>query len=92
MVGYVIPSGVRIADADRVRLGARCSWDRRHARGVHQLQRGNTRHVHGGGRISAEVVVDDGSDIGGASIWELCPVVAPVIGIGRGCLVGANTA
>ena len=77
MVDYVIPSGVRIADADRVRLGPTLRTGPSSCTGVHQLSR-NTRHVHGGGRISAGVVVGDGSDIGGVHrSWEPSPVVAP---------------
>jgi 2,3,4,5-tetrahydropyridine-2-carboxylate N-succinyltransferase len=73
MVDYVVPSGVRIADADRVRLGA-------------HLAAGTT------GRISAGVVVGDGSDIGGgASIMgTLSGGGTEVISIGKHCLLGAN--
>ena len=68
MVDYVIPSGVRIADADRVRLGAHL------AHGTTVMHEGFVNFNAGTlgtsmveGRISAGVVVDDGSDIGGGA-------------------------
>lgn len=93
MVDYVIPSGVRIADADRVRLGAHL------APGTVVMHEGFVNFNAGTlgtsmveGRISAGVVVDDGSDIGGgASIMgTLSGGGKEVISIGRGCLIGAN--
>ena len=93
MVDYVIPSGVRIADADRVRLGAHV------ADGTVVMHEGFINFNAGTlgtsmveGRISAGVVVGDGSDIGGgASIMgTLSGGGTEVISIGRGCLVGAN--
>jgi 2,3,4,5-tetrahydropyridine-2,6-dicarboxylate N-succinyltransferase len=93
MVDYVIPSGVRIADADRVRLGAHL------AEGTTVMQEGFCNFNAGTlgasmveGRISAGVVVGDGSDIGGgASIMgTLSGGGSEVITIGQGCLVGAN--
>lgn len=93
MVDYVVPSGVRIADADRVRLGAYL------AAGTTVMHEGFVNFNAGTlgtsmveGRISAGVVVDDGSDIGGgASIMgTLSGGGSEVITIGKGCLIGAN--
>jgi len=93
MVDYVVPSGVRIADADRVRLGAHV------AEGTVVMHEGFINFNAGTlgtsmveGRISAGVVVGDGSDIGGgASIMgTLSGGGKEVISIGTGCLVGAN--
>ena len=93
MVDYVVPSGVRIADADRVRLGAHL------AAGTTVMHEGFVNYNAGTlgvamveGRISAGVVVGDGSDVGGgASIMgTLSGGGKEVISIGRGCLLGAN--
>ncbi|MGY1772716.1 2,3,4,5-tetrahydropyridine-2,6-dicarboxylate N-succinyltransferase [Blastococcus sp. SYSU D00813] len=93
MVDYVIPSGVRIADADRVRLGAHL------AEGTTVMHEGFVNYNAGTlgpsmveGRISAGVVVDADSDIGGgASIMgTLSGGGKEVVSIGRGCLLGAN--
>lgn len=94
MVDYVIPSGVRIADADRVRLGAHL------AAGTTVMHEGFVNFNAGTlgasmveGRISAGVVVGDGSDIGGgASIMgTLSGGGKEVISIGEKCLLGANS-
>lgn len=93
MVDYVVPSGVRIADADRVRLGAYL------APGTVVMHEGFVNFNAGTmgtsmveGRISAGVVVGDGSDVGGgASIMgTLSGGGTEVISIGNGCLIGAN--
>ena len=93
MVDYVVPSGVRVADADRVRLGAHL------AEGTTVMHEGFVNFNAGTlgssmveGRISSGVVVGDGSDIGGgASIMgTLSGGGTEVISIGRRCLVGAN--
>ncbi|CRZ18183.1 2,3,4,5-tetrahydropyridine-2,6-dicarboxylate N-succinyltransferase [Mycolicibacterium neworleansense] len=93
MVDYVLPSGVRIADADRVRLGAHL------ASGTTVMHEGFVNFNAGTlgtsmveGRISAGVVVDDGSDIGGgASIMgTLSGGGKEVISVGKRCLLGAN--
>ncbi|HEY7048681.1 MAG TPA: 2,3,4,5-tetrahydropyridine-2,6-dicarboxylate N-succinyltransferase [Jatrophihabitantaceae bacterium] len=93
MTDYVVPSGVRIADADRVRLGAHL------AEGTTVMHEGFVNYNAGTlgasmveGRISAGVIVDDGSDVGGgASIMgTLSGGGARVISIGRRCLIGAN--
>jgi 2,3,4,5-tetrahydropyridine-2,6-dicarboxylate N-succinyltransferase len=93
MVDYVLPSGVRIADADRVRLGAHL------ASGTTVMHEGFVNFNAGTlgasmveGRISAGVLVGDGSDIGGgASIMgTLSGGGKEVVSIGRRCLLGAN--
>ena len=94
MVDYVVPSGVRIADADRVRLGAHL------AEGTTILHEGFVNYNAGTlgvsmveGRISAGVVVGNGSDIGGgASIMgTLSGGGKEVISIGERSLLGANS-
>jgi 2,3,4,5-tetrahydropyridine-2-carboxylate N-succinyltransferase len=93
MTDYVVPVGVRIADADRVRLGAHL------APGTVVMHEGFVNFNAGTlgrsmveGRISAGVVVGDGSDIGGgASIMgTLSGGGSEVVSIGKGCLLGAN--
>lgn len=93
MVDYVVPTGVRIADADRIRLGAHL------ASGTVVMHEGFVNFNAGTlgtsmveGRISAGVVVGDGSDVGGgASIMgTLSGGGTEVITIGGGCLIGAN--
>jgi 2,3,4,5-tetrahydropyridine-2,6-dicarboxylate N-succinyltransferase len=93
MTDYVVPSGVRIADSDRVRLGAHL------ASGTVVMHEGFVNFNAGTlgasmveGRISAGVVVGDGSDIGGgASIMgTLSGGGTDVVSIGRNCLLGAN--
>ncbi|MBA2417247.1 MAG: 2,3,4,5-tetrahydropyridine-2,6-dicarboxylate N-succinyltransferase [Geodermatophilaceae bacterium] len=93
MTDYVVPTGVRIGDADRVRLGAHL------AEGTTVMHEGFVNFNAGTlgasmveGRISAGVVVGDGSDVGGgASIMgTLSGGGSEVIRIGTGCLVGAN--
>ena len=94
MTDYVIPAGVRIADADRVRLGAHL------AEGTTVMHEGFCNFNAGTlgvsmveGRISAGVVVGDGSDIGGgASIMgTLSGGGTEQITIGERCLLGANS-
>ena len=94
MVDYVIPAGVRIADGDRVRLGAYLSS------GTTVMHEGSVNFNAGTlgksmveGRISAGVVVGDGSDIGGgASIMgTLSGGGKEVISIGERTLLGANS-
>ncbi|WP_040922510.1 2,3,4,5-tetrahydropyridine-2,6-dicarboxylate N-succinyltransferase [Saccharomonospora xinjiangensis] len=93
MVDYVLPSGVRIGDADRVRLGAHL------ASGTTVMHEGFVNFNAGTlgasmveGRISAGVVVGDGTDIGGgASIMgTLSGGGKEVISLGERCLIGAN--
>jgi len=93
LVDYVMPTGVRIADADRVRLGAHL------AEGTTVMHEGFVNFNAGTlgasmveGRISAGVLVGDGSDVGGgASIMgTLSGGGMQVISIGERCLLGAN--
>ncbi len=93
MTDYVVPSGVRIADADRVRLGAHL------AEGTTVMHEGFVNYNAGTlgtsmveGRITAGVVVGDGSDVGGGSsiMGTLSGGGTQVVSIGRRCLLGAN--
>ncbi len=94
MVDYVLPTGVRIADADRVRLGAHLSP------GTTVMHEGFVNFNAGTlgvsmveGRISAGVVVGDGSDVGGgASIMgTLSGGGTEVVSLGERSLLGANS-
>ena len=93
MVDYVVPPGVRIADASRVRLGAHL------AAGTTVMHEGFCNFNAGTlgasmveGRISQGVIVGDGSDIGGgASIMgTLSGGGKEMVTIGERCLLGAN--
>ncbi|MCW2800341.1 MAG: dapD [Aeromicrobium sp.] len=93
MTDYVVPSGVRIADADRVRLGAHL------AEGTTVMHEGFVNYNAGTlgtamveGRISAGVTVGNGSDVGGgASIMgTLSGGGREVISVGENSLIGAN--
>ena len=93
MTDYVVPSGVRIADADRVRLGAHLSPGTTVMHeGFCNFNAGTLGASMEEGRISAGVVVGDGSDIGGgASIMgTLSGGGKEVVSIGERCLLGAN--
>ena len=93
MVDYVVPEGVRIADADRVRLGAHlASGTTIMHEGFVNFNAGTLGKSMVEGRISAGVVVGDGSDIGGgASIMgTLSGGGKEVISIGQRSLLGAN--
>lgn len=94
MVDYVVPSGVRIADADRVRLGAHL------ASGTTVMHEGFVNFNAGTlgtsmveGRISAGVVVGNGSDIGGSAsiMGTLSGGGKEIISIGERTLLGANS-
>ncbi|MGY1830075.1 2,3,4,5-tetrahydropyridine-2,6-dicarboxylate N-succinyltransferase [Geodermatophilus sp. SYSU D01180] len=94
MVDYVVPSGVRVADADRVRLGAHL------AEGTTVMHEGFVNYNAGTlgpsmveGRISAGVVVGADSDIGGSAsiMGTLSGGGREVVSIGTGCLLGANS-
>ncbi len=93
MLDYVVPSGVRIAEGGRVRLGAHL------ADGTTVMHEGFCNFNAGTlgasmveGRISAGVVVGDGSDVGGgASIMgTLSGGGQQTISLGKNCLLGAN--
>jgi 2,3,4,5-tetrahydropyridine-2-carboxylate N-succinyltransferase len=94
MIDYVVPSGVRIADGDRVRLGAYLG------KGTTVMHEGFVNFNAGTlgismveGRISSGVVVGDGSDIGGSAsiMGTLSGGGSEVIRIGENCLLGANS-
>jgi len=94
MTDYVVPTGVRIADASRVRLGAHL------AEGTTVMHEGFCNFNAGTlgasmveGRISAGVIVGNGSDIGGgASIMgTLSGGGKEMITVGERCLLGANS-
>ena len=94
MTDYVVPSGVRIADADRVRLGAYLSP------GTTVMHEGFVNFNAGTlgtsmveGRISQGVVVGDGSDIGGGASIQgtLSGGGTTVVSLGERCLLGANS-
>jgi 2,3,4,5-tetrahydropyridine-2-carboxylate N-succinyltransferase len=93
MTDYVVPAGVRVADADRVRLGAHL------AEGTTVMHEGFVNFNAGTlgasmveGRISQGVVIGDGSDIGGgASIMgTLSGGGKDIISVGERCLIGAE--
>ena len=94
MTDYVIPSGVRIGDADRVRLGGHLG------EGTTVMHEGFVNFNAGSlgksmieGRVSAGVTIDDGSDVGGgASIMGTLSGGGNTVNtIGKGCLLGANS-
>jgi 2,3,4,5-tetrahydropyridine-2,6-dicarboxylate N-succinyltransferase len=94
MTDYVVPSGVRIADAARVRLGAHLSP------GTTVMHEGFVNYNAGTlgasmveGRISAGVVVGDGTDVGGgaAIMGTLSGGGQIVISLGERCLLGSNS-
>jgi 2,3,4,5-tetrahydropyridine-2-carboxylate N-succinyltransferase len=94
MTDYVAPTGVRVADADRVRLGAYLAEGTTVMHeGFVNFNAGTLGHSMVEGRISAGVVVGDGSDVGGgASIMgTLSGGGSEVISIGERCLLGANS-
>lgn len=93
MTDYVVPTGVRIGDADRVRLGAHL------AEGTTVMHEGFVNYNAGTlgaamieGRVSAGVTVGEGSDLGGGAsvMGTLSGGGTDVVSIGRRCLVGAN--
>jgi 2,3,4,5-tetrahydropyridine-2-carboxylate N-succinyltransferase len=94
MTDYVVPTGVRIADADRVRLGAHL------ADGTTVMHEGFVNFNAGTlgssmveGRISQGVVVGDGSDIGGgaSTMGTLSGGGSERVRIGQRCLLGAES-
>jgi 2,3,4,5-tetrahydropyridine-2-carboxylate N-succinyltransferase len=93
MTDYVVPTGVRIGDADRVRLGAHLAEGTTVMHeGFVNFNAGTLGHAMIEGRVSSGVVVGEGSDIGGgASIMgTLSGGGTEVVSIGRNCLLGAN--
>lgn len=93
MVDYVMPTGVRIGDADRVRLGAHLAEGTTVMHeGFVNFNAGTIGHSMVEGRISQGVIVGDGSDVGGgASIMgTLSGGGKQVVSVGERCLLGAN--
>ncbi len=93
MVNYVIPSGVRIADASRIRLGAYLG------EGTTVMHAGTVNFNSGTigpnmieGRVSQGVIVDADSDLGGSSstMGTLSGGGEIKVSIGKQCLIGAN--
>jgi len=93
MLDYVVPSGVRIADANRVRLGAHL------AEGTTVMHEGHVNFNAGTlgnamveGRITQGVIVGNDSDIGGGAsiIGTLSGGGTDVVSVGERCLIGAN--
>jgi 2,3,4,5-tetrahydropyridine-2-carboxylate N-succinyltransferase len=93
MVDYVLPSGVRIGDADRVRLGAHLADGTTVMHeGFVNFNAGTLGHSMVEGRISQGVVVGDGSDVGGgaSTMGTLSGGGTERVRIGRRSLVGAE--
>jgi 2,3,4,5-tetrahydropyridine-2,6-dicarboxylate N-succinyltransferase len=93
MVDYVLPPGIRIGDADRVRLGAHLAEGTTVMHeGFVNFNAGTLGHSMVEGRVSAGVVLGEGSDLGGgASIMgTLSGGGKEVISVGERCLIGAN--
>lgn len=93
MTDYVVPAGIRIADTSRVRLGAYIG------EGTTIMHEGFVNFNAGTlgvsmveGRISAGVVVGNGSDLGGgcSTMGTLSGGGNIVISVGENCLLGAN--
>jgi len=93
MTDYVVPSGVRIADTARVRLGAYVG------EGTTIMHEGFINFNAGcegpnmiEGRISAGVLVGEGSDLGGgcSTMGTLSGGGEIIISVGKNCLIGAN--
>ncbi len=94
MLDYVVPAGVRIADGNRVRLGAHlASGTTVMHEGFCNFNAGTLGTSMVEGRISAGVVVDDGTDIGGGAsvMGTLSGGGSETIRIGKNCLLGANS-
>jgi 2,3,4,5-tetrahydropyridine-2,6-dicarboxylate N-succinyltransferase len=94
MTDYVLPAGVRIADADRVRLGAHlASGTTVMHEGFVNFNAGTLGSAMVEGRISAGVVVGDHSDVGGGASIQgtLSGGGQQTISVGERCLLGANS-
>ena len=94
MVNYVLPSGVRIADGTRVRLGAYLSEGTTvmHA-GFVNFNAGTLGRSMVEGRVSQGVVIGDGSDVGGgaSTMGTLSGGGKQRVRLGERCLLGANS-
>ena len=94
MTDYVVPAGVRIGDADRVRLGAHLAPGTTVMHeGFVNFNAGTLGHSMVEGRISQGVVVGDGSDIGGgaSTMGTLSGGGTDRVSIGERCLLGAES-
>lgn len=94
MVDYVIPEGVRIAIGNRVRLGAHlASGTTVMHEGFVNFNAGTLGNSMVEGRISAGVIVGDGSDVGGgaSTMGTLSGGGKERIALGERCLLGANS-
>jgi len=94
MTDYVVPSGVRIADASRVRLGAHlASGTTVMHEGFCNFNAGTLGASMVEGRISAGVIVGDGSDVGGGASIQgtLSGGGKEMVTVGEKCLLGANS-
>jgi 2,3,4,5-tetrahydropyridine-2-carboxylate N-succinyltransferase len=93
LVDYVTPPGVRIADGARIRLGA---WIGPGTTIMHEgfinFNAGTEGKSMVEGRISAGVVVGEGTDVGGgaSTMGTLSGGGEVVISVGQRCLLGAN--
>lgn len=93
MTNYVVPSGIRIADTARVRLGAYVGEGTTVMHeGFINFNAGTAGTAMIEGRISAGVVVGEGSDLGGgcSTMGTLSGGGSVVIAVGKDCLIGAN--
>ncbi len=93
MTNYVVPVGIRIADTARVRLGAYVGEGTTVMHeGFINFNAGTAGTAMIEGRISAGVVVGEGSDLGGgcSTMGTLSGGGSVVIAVGKDCLIGAN--
>ncbi len=93
MIDYVVPSGVRIADGSRVRLGAYVgSGTTVMQEGLINFNAGTAGPNMVEGRVSAGIFVGSGSDLGGGSstMGTLSGGGEIVVSVGKNCLIGAN--
>lgn len=93
MTNYVVPAGIRIADTARVRLGAYVGEGTTVMHeGFINFNAGTAGTAMIEGRISAGVVVGEGSDLGGgcSTMGTLSGGGSVVIAVGKDCLIGAN--
>lgn len=93
MVNYVVPSGVRIADTARVRLGAYIGEGTTVMHeGFVNFNAGTEGSAMIEGRVSAGVMIGEGSDLGGgcSTMGTLSGGGTAIISVGRDCLIGAN--
>ena len=93
MTSYVVPSGVRIADTARIRLGAHIGEGTTVMHeGFVNFNAGTLGTAMVEGRISAGVVVNENSDLGGgcSTMGTLSGGGTAIISVGKNCLIGAN--